>query len=77
MVDFPLKWMIGGTPILGNPHSPTATSGELETAQLLTEKARAQLQGVRQELSAECAAAKAGEAFRMPRGLSGASVEST
>ena len=34
--------------------------GELETAQLLTEKARAQLQGVRQELSAECAAAKAG-----------------
>jgi hypothetical protein len=33
----------------------------LETAQLLTEKARAQLQGVRQELSAECAAAKAGE----------------
>ena len=42
-------------------HSPTAASGELETAQLLTEKARAQLQGVRQELSAECAAAKAGE----------------
>ena len=39
----------------------TAASGELETAQLLTEKARAQLQGVRQELSAECAAAKAGE----------------